>query len=142
MKRLVDDLLDVSRITSGRVQLQKSIVNVGEIVTRVAEANDLLFTSRGPHAASGTFRREDVLLEADPYRLEQILSNLLVNAAKYTDPGGEDLVRRRPRKRATSCFASRTPASASGPICCPTCSICLLRPIARCIGPKAAWGLV
>ena len=47
MKRLVDDLLDVSRITSGRVQLQKSLVDAAEIVTRVAESNDMLFSSRG-----------------------------------------------------------------------------------------------
>jgi signal transduction histidine kinase/PleD family two-component response regulator len=88
MKRLVDDLLDVSRITSGRVQLQKSLVNAAEIVTRVAEANDVLFSSRGHklHLSAGG---ENLLLEADPYRLEQVLSNLLVNSSKYTDPGGE-----------------------------------------------------
>jgi signal transduction histidine kinase len=88
MKRLVDDLLDVSRITSGRVQLQKSIVNAGEIVARVADANNLLFSSRG-HTLKLGIPREKIFLEADPYRLEQILSNLLVNAAKYTDPGGK-----------------------------------------------------
>jgi signal transduction histidine kinase len=88
MKRLVDDLLDVSRITSGRVQLQRSLVDAAEIVTRVAEAHDVLFSSRGHKLNLGT-PREKVLLEADPYRLEQILSNLLVNSAKYTDPGGE-----------------------------------------------------
>ncbi|HEX5472862.1 MAG TPA: response regulator, partial [Lacipirellulaceae bacterium] len=88
MKRLVDDLLDVSRITSGRVQLQKSVVDAAEIVTRVAEANDLLFSSRG-HTLHLDPPPKETLLEADPYRLEQILSNLLVNAAKYTDSGGE-----------------------------------------------------
>jgi two-component system CheB/CheR fusion protein len=88
MKRLVDDLLDVSRITSGRVQLQKSQVDVAEIITRVAEANDVLFSSRG-HTLHLETPREETSLEADPYRLEQILSNLLVNAAKYTDSGGE-----------------------------------------------------
>lgn len=88
MKRLVDDLLDVSRITSGRVQLQKSTVNVAEIVTRVADSNSTLFTSRG-HTLHITVPGSDVTVEADPYRLEQILSNLLVNAAKYTDPGGQ-----------------------------------------------------
>jgi signal transduction histidine kinase/DNA-binding response OmpR family regulator len=88
MKRLVDDLLDVSRITSGRVQLQKSLVNAGDVVARVAEANNLLFSSRR-HRLHLEVPREELLLEADPYRLEQILSNLLVNAAKYTDPGGQ-----------------------------------------------------
>ena len=89
MKRLVDDLLDVSRITSGRVQLQKSLVDAGEIVARVAESNNLLFYVARPQAALDSRRRRTCCLEADPYRLEQILSNLLVNAAKYTDPGGE-----------------------------------------------------
>ncbi|MEX2093195.1 MAG: response regulator [Pirellulales bacterium] len=88
MKRLVDDLLDVSRITSGRIQLQKSLVNAGEILVRVAESNGPLFTSRGNTLHLGV-PKEDFFLEADPFRLEQILSNLLVNAAKYTDPGGE-----------------------------------------------------
>ncbi len=88
MKRLVDDLLDVSRITSGRVQLQKQMVDAAEIVTRVAESNDILFSSRA-HSLHVNPPPEGTLLEADPYRLEQILSNLLVNAAKYTDSGGE-----------------------------------------------------
>jgi signal transduction histidine kinase len=88
MKRLVDDLLDVSRITSGRVQLQKSIVNAGESVLRVAESNGPLFTSRG-HKLHLSVPPSPVFVKADPCRLEQILSNLLVNAAKYTDPDGE-----------------------------------------------------
>ncbi len=88
MKRLVDDLLDVSRITSGRVQLQKSQIDAGEIITRVAESHDALFSSR-EHTLHLDTPDEETLLEADPYRLEQILSNLLVNAAKYTDSGGE-----------------------------------------------------
>ncbi len=88
MKRLVDDLLDVSRITSGRIQLQKSLVNAGEILVRVAESNGPLFTSRGNELHLNV-PPEDIFVEADPFRLEQILSNLLVNAAKYTDPGGE-----------------------------------------------------
>jgi signal transduction histidine kinase/PleD family two-component response regulator len=88
MKRLVDDLLDVSRITSGRVQLQKSIVDAAEIVKQVSESTDVLFSSRG-HRLHVKTPKEKVLLEADPYRLEQVLSNLLVNSAKYTDEGGE-----------------------------------------------------
>ena len=88
MKRLVDDLLDVSRITSGRIQLQKSRVDAGEIVARVAELSGPLLTSRG-HTFHLDIPDRPIMLDADPFRLEQILSNLLVNAAKYTDPGGE-----------------------------------------------------
>jgi CheY-like chemotaxis protein len=88
MKRLVDDLLDVSRITSGRIQLQKSTLCAGEVVARVAEAHSVLFTSRNQilHLSVPT---GPIYLDADPCRLEQILSNLLVNASKYTDAGGE-----------------------------------------------------
>jgi signal transduction histidine kinase/DNA-binding response OmpR family regulator len=88
MKRLVDDLLDVSRITSGRVQLQKSALDAAEVLTRVAESNALLVTSHG-HKLHLSAPSEEVNFDADPYRLEQVLSNLLVNAAKYTDPDGE-----------------------------------------------------
>src|SRR3954465_11449667 len=88
MKRLVDDLLDVSRITSGRVQLQKSLVDAAEIIQRVAEAHEVLFSSRG-HMLELELPHRGTVLEADPYRLEQVLSNLLVNAAKYTDAGGK-----------------------------------------------------
>jgi signal transduction histidine kinase/DNA-binding response OmpR family regulator len=88
MKRLVDDLLDVSRITSGRVQLQKSVVDAAEIVKQVSESSDVMFSSRG-HRLHLKTPSEKVLLEADPYRLEQVLSNLLVNSAKYTDEGGD-----------------------------------------------------
>ena len=88
MKRLVDDLLDVSRITSGRVELQKSLVNAAEILAHVAESNRPSYVSRH-HTLHLEPPESDVFLEADPFRLEQILTNLLVNAAKYTDPGGE-----------------------------------------------------
>jgi signal transduction histidine kinase/DNA-binding response OmpR family regulator len=88
MKRLVDDLLDVSRISSGRVQLQKSTVVAGEILARVAEATSPLFTSRN-HSLHLSVPEERICFEADACRLEQILSNLMVNSAKYTDPGGE-----------------------------------------------------
>lgn len=88
MRRLVDDLLDVSRITSGRIQLKKTLVRADEIVVRVAESTTPLFTARN-HALHISVPKEPVWLEADPCRLEQILTNLLVNAAKYTPPGGE-----------------------------------------------------
>lgn len=88
MKRLVDDLLDVSRITSGRIQLQKTRLCAGQVIARVAESNSALFTSRN-QVLHLSMPDERIYLNADPFRLEQILSNLLVNASKYTDPGGE-----------------------------------------------------
>jgi signal transduction histidine kinase/DNA-binding response OmpR family regulator len=88
MKRLVDDLLDVSRIASGRIQLQKMEVEARDIVHRVVEAVQPLFDARR-HTLEVSVPPEPIYLSADPFRLEQILSNLLVNAAKYTDPGGK-----------------------------------------------------
>jgi signal transduction histidine kinase/DNA-binding response OmpR family regulator len=88
MKRLVDDLLDVSRITSGRIELKKSTVRAGELMARMAESTAALFKSRG-HSLHVSVPHEEFTFEADPCRMEQILSNLLVNAAKYTDPNGE-----------------------------------------------------
>jgi signal transduction histidine kinase/DNA-binding response OmpR family regulator len=87
MKRLVDDLLDVSRITSGRIELKKSAVRAREILARASESSAALFKSRG-HTLHVSVPDKDVVFDADPCRLEQILSNLLVNAGKYTDPGG------------------------------------------------------
>jgi CheY-like chemotaxis protein len=88
MKRLVDDLLDVSRITSGRVQLQKSWLRADEVLARVAEANSALFVTRN-QVLHLSVPQKPIDLQADPCRLAQILSNLLVNASKYTDPGGD-----------------------------------------------------
>ncbi|HEY2761370.1 MAG TPA: ATP-binding protein, partial [Pirellulales bacterium] len=87
MKRLVDDLLDVSRITSGRIELKKSAIRIREILGRASESSAALFKSRG-HILHVAVPEKDIVFEADPCRLEQILSNLLVNAGKYTDPGG------------------------------------------------------
>jgi CheY-like chemotaxis protein len=64
------------------------VVDAGETVSRVAESIGPLLTSRG-HTLQLEIPEEPVTLVADPCRLEQILSNLLVNAAKYTDPGGQ-----------------------------------------------------
>ena len=88
MKRLVDDLLDVSRITSGRISLQKSIVDVCEVMNRVVEAVSSQLKNGG-HSLHLGLPAQPVRLDADPYRLEQILSNLMVNAAKYMDRGGQ-----------------------------------------------------
>jgi signal transduction histidine kinase len=88
MKRLVDDLLDVSRITSGRIELKKTAVRVSDILARMAESSAALFKSRG-HTLHLSVPKDEIVIEADPCRLEQILTNLLVNASKYTDPGGD-----------------------------------------------------
>jgi CheY-like chemotaxis protein len=88
MARLLDDLLDVSRITHGKIELRKERVDL------VAIAKDALQTSRpfieaDQHEVSISLPPEPLFLEADPARLEQVLTNLLNNAAKYTPSGGQ-----------------------------------------------------
>ena len=87
MARLIDDLMDVSRISRGKVVLRKEVVDLTAIVARAAEAARPLLAERR-HEFIVSLSEEPVLLEADPMRLEQVLANLLGNAAKYTDPGG------------------------------------------------------
>ncbi|HWL74927.1 MAG TPA: hybrid sensor histidine kinase/response regulator, partial [Burkholderiaceae bacterium] len=86
--RLVDDLLDVSRITSGKISLQKQRVSLTLIVTNAVEASRPLIESE-QHQLTVTLPDERLYLEADLTRMAQVLQNLLNNAAKYTPPGGK-----------------------------------------------------
>jgi PAS domain S-box-containing protein len=85
--RLVDDLLDISRITTGKVNLHKERVELHTLSNHAVETVRPLTDSR-KHQLSVTLPSEAVWLEADPARLKQVLANLLNNAAKYTEPGG------------------------------------------------------
>jgi signal transduction histidine kinase len=87
MVRLVDDLLDVSRITRGRVELRRETVSVVDVVHRALEASEALI-EESRHALDLTLPDEALLLDCDPVRIAQVLTNLLNNAAKYTSPGG------------------------------------------------------
>ena len=83
--RLVDDLLDISRITKGIVELRKKRVDLQELVSRAVEmAEDLL--ERNKHHL--TLEVPAVDLVCDPARIAQVIANLLTNAARYTEPGG------------------------------------------------------
>lgn len=88
MTRLVDDLLDISRISRGKIQLHKEPVNLADIITRALETTRPLIESN-QHKLTVTLPAEPVTLLADPMRLEQIFANLINNAAKYTEPGGQ-----------------------------------------------------
>ena len=85
--RIVDDLLDVARITHGRVPLRKERVALAEILRRTVDGARALMDERG-HSLTLTVPAEAIHLEADAARVEQAVANLLTNAAKYTDPGG------------------------------------------------------
>ncbi|HET9625096.1 MAG TPA: ATP-binding protein [Kofleriaceae bacterium] len=91
MARLVDDLLDVSRIARGRVELARDIIELEEIVAKAVEMTRPLLDERR-HAV--TLHLEPRLrVDADPIRLAQVITNLLHNAAKYTNPGGRIEIR-------------------------------------------------
>ncbi|MES2789687.1 MAG: chemotaxis protein CheB [Planctomycetota bacterium] len=87
LQHLVDDLLEVSRITSGRVQLMQSRVAVSGIVNGAIETTRPLIEQYG-HELTLSLPTEPIWLHADAARLEQVLINLLTNAAKFTEEGG------------------------------------------------------
>jgi signal transduction histidine kinase/ActR/RegA family two-component response regulator len=87
MARLVDDLLDVSRITRGKIELRRERTPLQLLIQRAAELAHPMLQAR-QHALTVACPERPLWLEVDPVRLEQVLVNLLNNAAKYTDPGG------------------------------------------------------
>jgi PAS domain S-box-containing protein len=87
MVRLVDDLLDVARLTSKKLRIRKELTELALVVQNAVEAVQLLITGAG-HELTVTLPPEPVYLYADLTRLAQILINLLNNAAKYTERGG------------------------------------------------------
>ena len=87
MVRLIDDLLDISRITGGKLQLRKERVELAAVVRSAIETSRSLIESQA-HELTVTLPAEPTHLDADPTRLAQVFSNLLNNAAKYTDRGG------------------------------------------------------
>ena len=86
---LVDDLLDVGRITQGKIALKKEPVLVGSIIQQAVEEAHFL-VEPGQHRLSVmvSSTAENAQIEADPARLRQVISNLIHNAAKFTPPGG------------------------------------------------------
>ncbi len=88
MTRLVDDLLDVSRISQGRLRLRCERIDLRSVVSSAIETLHSDIKERNHHLAVA-LPHEPVWLQADPWRLEQVFVNLLANASKYTDTGGE-----------------------------------------------------
>ena len=87
MVRLVEDLLDVSRVSRGEVSLHRQAVDVQTVFSRAVEMGQALVESRKHHLEVAPFP-EPVWVSGDPTRLVQVVSNLLTNAAKYTPEGG------------------------------------------------------
>jgi PAS domain S-box-containing protein len=92
MTRLIDDLLDLSRISRGKIELQKERVNLATALHHALETTRPLLEHAG-HRLEVELPASPVVVEADPTRLEQIFANLLNNATKYTEPGGTLSVR-------------------------------------------------
>jgi signal transduction histidine kinase/ActR/RegA family two-component response regulator len=90
--RLVDDLLDISRVTRGKVELHREIVDLAAIIDRAFLATRLQMDAR-KHETSVTIAPGPFWVDGDPTRLEQVFANLLSNATKYTDPGGQVSIR-------------------------------------------------
>jgi CheY-like chemotaxis protein len=86
--RLVDDLLDISRITRGKIRLQTEPLDVATVVARAVETSRPLIDARR-HELTVTLPPEPLRVMADPVRLAQVVGNLLNNAAKYTEDGGK-----------------------------------------------------
>lgn len=87
MVRLIDDLLDVSRITSGKIQLQRERTLLSSLVNSAIDANRAAITARELQLTVDLPEMACVL-DVDPTRFVQVISNLLHNATKFTDPGG------------------------------------------------------
>ncbi len=88
MTQLVEDLLDVSRITHGRLRLQRERIDLREVVSNAIQTLESNIRQRN-HRVTLSLPDAPMWLLADPGRLEQVFVNLLANASKYTDTGGE-----------------------------------------------------
>ncbi len=87
LAHLIDDLLDVSRITQGKIRLRMAVLDAATILDRACESVRPLMAKRH-HRLTCDYSQGSLWLEADATRLEQIINNLLTNAAKYTPDGG------------------------------------------------------
>jgi signal transduction histidine kinase len=85
--RLIDDLLDISRITRGKLEIRKQKVSLNSLLSDAVEASKPLIEA-GHHTLTIAAPEELITLDVDPTRIAQVISNLLNNAAKYTPPGG------------------------------------------------------
>jgi len=88
MTRLIDDLLDVSRVVQGKIALRRKLIDLALIVNRATSVVQTLVSARR-HSILVSVPDHPVIVDVDATRIEQVLVNLLTNAAKYTPPGGQ-----------------------------------------------------
>jgi signal transduction histidine kinase/AmiR/NasT family two-component response regulator len=85
---LVDDLLDVSRVAEGKIQLSRQVLEMGDVIARAIETASPLIEQKR-HGLTLEVPSSGLAVQADPVRFAQVLANLLTNAAKYTEAGGQ-----------------------------------------------------
>ncbi|HEX7842569.1 MAG TPA: ATP-binding protein, partial [Kofleriaceae bacterium] len=94
LSHLIDDLLDVSRITRGKIQLNRQVVEIGSVLAKAVEMASPLLEKRMQRLAIEV-PRDGLSVDADPMRLAQVFQNLVTNAAKYSEPGTQIALRAR-----------------------------------------------
>ena len=108
--RLVDDLLDVSRITRGKIELRKERLDVAKVIESALETSRPLIEAGKPSTLGRCCRSQPVFVMGDLTRLAQVVANLLNNSAKYTPPGGQiSLTVERSRRRSLDPRARQWP---------------------------------
>ncbi len=135
MARLIDDLLDVSRVTRGVIEIVRKPVDLGAAVTAVVDAWRAAGRFAEHDVAAAT---ESVWVFADASRLEQIVTNLLENALKYTPARGSVRITVK-RDGAQACFEIVDSGVGLSPDLARACSISSCRATARSTGRRAVW---
>ena len=135
MVRLVDDLMEVSRITRGKIELRKQRVDLAAVVGSAVETTRPLIDAAG-HLLTVDLGGEPLELDADPVRLAQVFSNLLNNAAKYTANGGQ-ITLRAERRGADVVVSVRDNGAGIRAEVLAACSICSSRASAATAARKA-----
>lgn len=113
LTRLVDDLLDVSRITEGRIQLRYRAVDVAAVITQAVETVEPQLREKRHDVSITSLSYEPLYVEGDFARLVQCVGNILANAAKFTEPGGQITIRTRGDKDSALIEISDTGAGIS-----------------------------
>ncbi|MBC7966213.1 MAG: response regulator [Fuerstia sp.] len=85
--RLIDDLLDVSRISRGKISLRKELIELNKVIAAAVESSSTFIAESGQQLTIRVEEDKPIFVNADPSRLTQVLSNLLNNSAKYSDAG-------------------------------------------------------
>ena len=137
--RLVDDLLDVSRVARGKVTLAKKPLELASVVAKAVEATATLLEQRR-HQLQLSVPTEGLPIEADEVRLTQVVSNLLTNAARYTPPGGRIEVTAAREGDEVVLRGSRQRRGHRRRLCCRTCSTCSCKARAAPTAPRAGSG--